>query len=89
MQYKVDQNYHCKSNIMLWRLDGIGLVVPIASVRIGSDFKNKPIFNLKEWFVQSLRCRVQVVQPHAVKASQVAIPKAAVMDLLIHAKKML
>jgi len=48
MQYKVDQNYHCKSNIMLWRLDGIGLVVPIASVRIGSDFKKKPIFNLKE-----------------------------------------
>lgn len=89
MQYKVDQNYHCKSNITLWQLDGIGWVVPIAIVRIGSDFKKKPVFNLKEWFVQSLRCWVQVVQPHAVKASQVTIPKAAITDLLIHAKKML
>lgn len=52
-------------------------------VKIGSDFKKRCILNLKV----SSRCRMQVIQPPPVKASQVSIPKTAIVDLLTHAKK--
>lgn len=67
-------------SVLQWQLQ-------VGFVRIGSDFKKRLILNLKEWLMQSSRCRMQVIQPPPVKVSQVSIPKAAKIDLLIREEK--